>query len=244
MVQVDERKYKCPDCDALSKYKPNIKSHLKIVHNKTSVEILNEIELLQYTDKEYSEKHIQANDLDLIMEGGIYRLTKLCAESLVNLIREIDESNYSDDEKRYQCLVCHMISKYHRHVVTHIKNVHGKMKKYFCQICDYLHPSPNQVKEHYEDIHIIEHTIDDVCENMYLPKEKSGRAYKIPPTLTFEAALKETLPCRKKYLNSKPYYECPYCPLSKRSEIAMSDHINAFHKMIDWFKVINIFLIL
>ena len=210
---------------------------MKIFHNKCSSDIPTKIELLEYSENDYSEKHLQLNDLDQIMEGGIYTLNKLSIDSLVNLIKEIDDTNYSDDEKRYQCLVCLMISKYKRHVLTHIKNVHGKTKKYFCQICDFLHPSPNQVKEHYENTHIIEHTIQDILDVMYLPKEKSGKTYKVPPTLTYEVALKEDLPCRKKFLNGKPYYECPYCSLSKKNETSVQIHINAFHKMITWFKV-------
>ena len=143
---------------------------MKIFHQKSSADIPDEIERLKYSENEYSEKHLQINDLDQIMEGGIYTLNKWSIDSLVNLIKEIEETNYSDDEKRYQCLVCLMISKYKRHVLTHIKNVHGKMKKYFCQICDFLHPSPNQVKAHYESTHIIEHTIQDILDEMYLPK--------------------------------------------------------------------------
>ena len=216
----------------------NIKAHLKIVHKKNPFEIPSDTELVKYSVNEYSEKYHQANDLDQIMEGGIYTLIKLSIESLVDLIREIDDSDYSDGETRYQCLVCHMISKYKRHVLTHIKNVHGKMKKYFCQICDFLHPSPNQVKEHYENTHIIEHSIQDICDLMFLPKEKSGKTYKIPPILTFETAIKEDLPCQKKFLNGKLYYECPYCNLTKSNETAMMTHINAFHKMISWFQVI------
>ena len=233
----ENKKYKCPDCDALSKYKQNIKAHLQLVHNKTAIEILKDIDQLQYTEKEYGEKNINANDIDQIMHGGIYTLTKLCVDSLVDLIKEITESDYSDGEKRYQCLVCLMVSKYKRHVLTHIKNVHGKMKKYFCQICDFLHPSPNHVKKHYEDIHIIEHTIEDVWDLMNLPREKTGRTYEIPPTLTFETALSEDLPCRKKFQNGKPYYQCPYCNYSRKIESAMTPHINAFHKMTKWFKV-------
>ena len=179
-----------------------------------------------------------AVNIDEQMQGGIYNLTKLCLDALVDLIEEMDESNYSDGEKRYKCLICKMVSKYKRHVLTHIKNVHGKLKKYFCQICDFFHPSPNQIKIHFEDVHIVEHTIGDIIEQMQLPKEKSSKSYKIPPTLTFETALNEDLQIENKVMQSgKSCYQCPYCSLSRQFKHVIILHINAFHKMTKWYKV-------
>ena len=183
-------------------------------------------------------RRISAVNIDEQMHGGIYNLNKLCLDALVDLIEEIDESHYADGEKRYKCLVCKMVSKYKRHVLTHIKNVHGKSKKYFCQICDYFHPSPNQIKTHFEDVHVVEHTIEDIVERMTLPKEKSGKSYRIPPALSFEIALKEDLPIQTKILQGGiSSYQCPYCSFTRKFRNVMILHINGFHKMTKWYKV-------
>jgi uncharacterized C2H2 Zn-finger protein len=164
----DDRKYKCPDCDVISKYKQNIKTHLKTVHKKTSNEAIENIFVMQGTERRCGGKEdlggrrSSAVNIDEQIQGGVYNLTKLCLDALVDLIEEMDEVNYSDGEKRYKCLICKMVSKYKRHVLTHVKNVHGKLKKYFCQICDFFHPSPKQIKTHFEEVHIVEHTVDDI----------------------------------------------------------------------------------
>ena len=137
----DDRKYKCPDCDVISKYKQNIKTHLKTVHKKTSSGVIENIEMIQTTEKTASKgksyirpgnsfleledhggKRLSNVDIDEQMQGGIYNLIKLCVDALVDLIEEIDESSYSDGEKRFRCLICKMVSKYKRHVLTHVKN--------------------------------------------------------------------------------------------------------------------------
>ena len=237
----DDHKYKCPDCDVISKYKQNIKSHLKTVHKKTltkeNVEIFEKISTANLTDKDSTGRKSCTINIDELMEGGIYNLRKLCLDSLSDLIEEFHESNYTDGEKRYKCRICKMVSKYKRHVLTHIKNVHGKGKKYYCQICDFLHASPNMLKRYYEEVHIIEHTIGDVIDRMKLPKEKSGKTYKIPPTLTMETALEEDIPIEMKIMQSGKWYQCPYCTFTGKLEHVIVLHINAFHKMTKWYKV-------
>ena len=211
-----------------------------MVHSKTSTEIYEEISAVNLTDKDSRGRKNSPINIDEVMHGGIYNLWKLCIDSLSDLIGESHESNDADDEKRYKCRVCHMISKYKRHVLTHIKNVHGKLKKYFCQICDFLHASPNQLKRHYEEVHIIEHTIEDVIDRMQLPKEKSGQIYKIPPTLSLETALTEDIPVKIKIMQSYKLYQCPYCSFTRKFEHVIMLHINAFHKMTKWYKVSNV----
>ena len=128
----DVRQYKCPDCDVVSKYKQNIKSHLNTVHRKTSSEIIDKIATINMEDKDSRGRRNGSLNIDDIMQGGVYTLSKLSIDSLSGLIEECNESHYSDGEKRYKCRVCKMLSKYKRHVLTHIKNVHGKLAMVQC----------------------------------------------------------------------------------------------------------------
>ena len=236
----EDCKYKCPDCDVLSSSKHNIKTHLQTIHQKTSEDILEKILSQPSVETDSTTRRNSTINIDDVMENGVYHLKKLCIDSLVGLIEELDESCYSDGEKRYKCLICQMISKYKRHVLTHIKNVHGKSKKFFCQICEFLDPSPNQLIRHYEDMHIVEHTVEDVIEGMQLPKEKSGKTYIMPTRLTFEVAIEENISVETRITaNDKTTYQCTYCSFANPFEHSIILHINAFHTMTKWYKVRN-----
>ena len=213
---------------------------MQTIHQKTSEDILEKILSQPSVETDSTTRRNSAINIDDVMENGVYHLKKLCIDSLVGLIEELDESCYSDGEKRYKCLICQMISKYKRHVLTHIKNVHGKSKKFFCQICEFLDPCPNQLIRHYEDMHIVEHTVEDVIEDMQLPKEKSGKTYIMPTRLTFEVAIEENLSVETRITaNGKNTYQCPYCSFANPFEHSIILHINAFHTMTKWYKVRN-----
>ena len=224
----------------LSSSKHNIKTHLQTIHQKTSEDILEKILSQPSVETDSTTRRNSAINIDDVMKNGVYHLKKLCIDSLVGLIEELDESCYSDGEKRYKCLICQMISKYKRHVLTHIKNVHGKSKKFFCQICEFLDPCPNQLIRHYEDMHIVEHTVEDVIEDMQLPKEKSGKTYIMPTRLTFDVAIEENFSVETRIMaNGKNTYQCPYCSFANPLEHSIILHINAFHAMTKWYKVRN-----